>query len=165
MITYVIIKLQSGEQVMAALEEDGTDYIDVSFPMIINATPIQDGNRIHEHITAKPLCQFSADKFFRLPKSSILFYKELHEMLIPHYTKIVNSYEDTVLVKAKPQKELNWDEPEKCLLMKFVNESTCCLTFLVEGRVKSKRKTREYTSKVTKHYTKSSSTLTPLVYP
>lgn len=113
MITYVIIKLQSGEQVMAALEEDGTDYIDVSFPMIINATPIQDGNRIHEHITAKPLCQFSADKFFRLPKSSILFYKELHEMLIPHYTKIVNSYEDTVLVKAKPQKELNWDEPEK----------------------------------------------------
>lgn len=113
MITYIIIKLQSGEQVMAALEEDGNDYIDISFPMVINATPVQDGNRIHEHITAKPLCQFSSDKFFRLPKSSILFYKELHEMLIPHYTKIVNSYEDTVLVKQKPQKELDWDEPEK----------------------------------------------------
>jgi hypothetical protein len=114
MITYVIIKLQSGEQVMAALEEDSTDYIDVSFPMVISATPVTDGERIHEHITAKPLCQFSADRHFRLPKSGILFYKELHEMIIPHYTKIVNSYEDTVLVKPqKPQKELNWDEPEK----------------------------------------------------
>lgn len=114
MITYIIIKLQSGEQVMATLEEDGNDYIDVSFPMIINATPIQDGHRIHEHITAKPLCQFSSDKYFRLPKSGILFYKELHEMIIPHYTKIVNAYEDTVLVKPqKPQKELEWDEPEE----------------------------------------------------
>jgi len=111
MITYVIIKLQSGEQVMAALEEDSTDYIDVSFPMIIISTPVTDGQRIHEHITAKPLCQFSADKYFRIPKSGILFYKELHEMLVPHYTKIVNSYEDTVLVN--PQKKLNCDEPEK----------------------------------------------------
>jgi hypothetical protein len=111
MITHVIIKLQSGEQVMAALEEDSTDYIDVSFPMIIISTPVTDGQRIHEHITAKPLCQFSADKYFRIPKSGILFYKELHEMLVPHYTKIVNSYEDTVLVN--PQKKLNCDEPEK----------------------------------------------------
>lgn len=111
MITYVIIKLQSGEQVMATLEEDSTDYIDVSFPMVISTTPIIDGERIHEHITAKPLCQFSADKYFRLPKSGILFYKELHEMVIPHYTKIVNSYEDTVLVKTKnSQKELDWDD-------------------------------------------------------
>lgn len=111
MITYVIIKLQSGEQVMATLEEDSTDYIDVSFPMVISTTPIIDGERIHEHITAKPLCQFSADKYFRLPKIGILFYKELHEMVIPHYTKIVNSYEDTVLVKTKnSQKELDWDD-------------------------------------------------------
>jgi len=114
MITYVIIKLHSGEQVMASLEEDGNDYIEVSFPMSISATPVTDGQRIHEHITAKPLCQFSADKHFRIPKSGILFYKELHEMLIPHYTRIVKSYEDTVLVNPqKPQKELEWDEPEK----------------------------------------------------
>ena len=114
MITYVIIKLHSGEQVMASLEEDGNDYIEVSFPMVISATPFQDGAKIHEHITAKPLCQFSSDKFYRLPKSGILFYKELHEMLIPHYTRIVNAYEDTVLVKPqKPQKELEWDEPEE----------------------------------------------------
>jgi len=114
MITYVIIKLHSGEQVMASLEEDGEDYIEVSFPMVISAMPVTDGQRIHEHITAKPLCQFSADKFFRLPKTGILFYKELHEVLIPHYTRIVNAYEDTVLVKPqKPQRELEWDEPEK----------------------------------------------------
>ena len=39
-----------------------------------------------------------------------MFYKELHESLISHYTRIVNNYEKTVLVK---QKELEWDEPEK----------------------------------------------------
>jgi hypothetical protein len=114
MITYIVIKLQSGEQVMATLEEDADTYIEVSFPMIISATPVTDGQRIHEHITAKPLCQFSSDKYYRLPKSGILFYKELHEVIVPHYMRIVNAYEDTVLVKPpKSQKELEWDEPEE----------------------------------------------------
>lgn len=110
MITYIVIKLTTGEQVMAALEDDATDYLDVSFPMVIKATAVSDGERIQEQITAHPFCQFSADKYFRLPKSSIMFYKELHESLISHYTRIVNNYEKTVLVK---QKELEWDEPEK----------------------------------------------------
>jgi hypothetical protein len=115
MITYVIIKLHSGEQVMASLEEDGNDYIEVSFPMVISAIQVQDGSRIHEHITAKPLCQFSSDKIYRIPKSGILFYKELHEMLIPHYTRIVNAHEESVLVK--PQKKLDWeDEPKEMSL-------------------------------------------------
>lgn len=112
MITYVIIKMTTGEQVMACLEEDAPDYIEVSYPMVVNMHQIADAGKIHEHVTAKPFCQFSADKVYRLPKSSVMFYKELHEMLIPHYTRIVNAYEDTVLVKTKPQKELDWDEPE-----------------------------------------------------
>lgn len=112
MITYIIIKLTSGEQVMACLEEDTVDYIQVSYPMVVSMHQIVDDGRIHENVTAKPFCQFSADKIYRLPKSSIMFYKELHEMLIPHYTRIVNAYEDTVLVKTKPQRELEWDEPE-----------------------------------------------------
>lgn len=112
MITYIVIKLTSGEQVMACLEEDTTDYIQVSYPMVVSMTQVIDAGKIHENITAKPFCQFSADKIYRLPKSSIMFYKELHEMLIPHYTRIVNAYEDTVLVKTKPQREVEWDEPE-----------------------------------------------------
>lgn len=112
MITYVIIKLTTGEQVMAALEEDAPDFVEVSFPLTVRMTPYTDGEKMHEQITAHPFCQFSSDKFYRLPKSCIMFYKELHESLIPHYTRIVNSYEEKVLVKTKPQKELDWDEPQ-----------------------------------------------------
>ena len=112
MITYVIIKLTSGEQVMAALEEDAPEFIEVSYPLIVKMTPITDGQRMHEQITAHPFCQFSSDRLYRLPKTCIMFYKELDEMMIPHYTKIVNSYEDKILVQRKPQKELDWDEPQ-----------------------------------------------------
>ena len=97
---------------MASLEDDADDYLEVSFPMVIKATPVSDGERIQEQVTAHPFCQFSSDKYFRLPKACIMFYKELHESLIPHYTRIVNNYEQTVLVKPQNQKELEWDEPE-----------------------------------------------------
>lgn len=112
MITYIVIKLMTGEQVMASLEDDAADYLEVSFPMVIKATAVSDGERIQEQVTAHPFCQFSADKYFRLPKACIMFYKELHESLIPHYTRIVNNYEKTVLVKPQNQKQLEWDEPE-----------------------------------------------------
>lgn len=103
MITHIIIKLHSGEQVMAALEDDGDGYIEVSVPIVISTTQFQDNEHIHEHITAKPLCQFSSDKIYRIPKSGILFYKELHQVMIPHYIRIVNSYEDSALITSQKQ--------------------------------------------------------------
>ena len=84
---------------MASLEDDADDYLEVSFPMVIKATPVSDGERIQEQVTAHPFCQFSSDKYFRLPKACIMFYKELQwdepeSMTLEEIRKRIDMLED-----------------------------------------------------------------------
>ena len=97
---FVIVKLVSGEQVMATLTSEDATTVELQYPMVIRMIPFVDGERAHEHVTAAPLCQFSDDKTFRIPKTNIMFVKKLHEVLIPHYNRIVDEHENTILVRS-----------------------------------------------------------------
>jgi len=97
---FVIVKLVSGEQVMATLASEDATTVELQYPMVIRMVPFIQGDRAHEHVTAAPLCQFSDDKTFRIPKSNIMFVKKLHEIMIPHYNRIVDEHENTILVKS-----------------------------------------------------------------
>lgn len=97
---FVIVKLVSGEQVMATLTDEDATTVELQYPMVIRMVPFIQGDRAHEHVTAAPLCQFSDDKTFRIPKSNIMFVKKLHEIMIPHYNRIVDEHENTILVKS-----------------------------------------------------------------
>jgi hypothetical protein len=97
---FVIVKLVSGEQVMATLTNEDATTVELQYPMVIRMIPFVDGQRAHEHVTAAPLCQFSDDKTYRIPKTNIMFVKKLHEVLIPHYNRIVDEHENTVLVRS-----------------------------------------------------------------
>ena len=97
---FVIVKLVSGEQVMATLASEDATTVELQYPMVIRMVPFIQGDRAHEHVTAAPLCQFSDDKTFRIPKSNIMFLKKLHEIMIPHYNRIVDEHENTILVKS-----------------------------------------------------------------
>lgn len=114
---YVVVKLNSGEQVMAILNDEDDDYIELAYPMIIRMLPVIIDGGAHEHVTAAPLCQFSSDKLFRIPKTSVMFVKELHQIMIPNYKKLVDESEKTVLVKRdkhgkieKPSEENFWGD-------------------------------------------------------
>ena len=97
---FVIVKLVSGEQVMATLTNEDALTVELQYPMVIRMIPFIDGERAHEHVTAAPLCQFSDDKTYRIPKTNIMFVKKLHDVLIPHYNRIVDEHEHTVLVRS-----------------------------------------------------------------
>jgi hypothetical protein len=97
---FVIVKLVSGEQVMATLTNEDATTVELQYPMVIRMIPFVEGHRAHEHVTAAPLCQFSDDKTYRIPKTNIMFVKKLHEVLIPHYNRIVDEHENTVLVRS-----------------------------------------------------------------
>jgi hypothetical protein len=97
---FVIVKLVSGEQVMATLTNEDALTVELQYPMVIRMVPFIQGNQAHEHVTAAPLCQFSDDKTYRIPKTNIMFVKKLHEVLIPHYNRIVDEHEHTVLVRS-----------------------------------------------------------------
>lgn len=97
---FVIVKLVSGEQVMATLTNEDETSVELHYPMVIRMIPFMNEGTAHEHVTAAPLCQFSHDNTFRIPKTNIMFIKELHEILIPHYNRIVDDHENTVLVRS-----------------------------------------------------------------
>ena len=97
---FVVVKLVSGEQVMATLTNEDADTIELHYPMVIKMIPFIQDDQAHEHVTAAPLCQFSDDNNYVIEKAKVLFVKKLHEVLVPHYNRIVDEHENTVLVRS-----------------------------------------------------------------
>ena len=109
---YVVIKLTSGEQVMAVLRSEDDAHVLVEYPMIMKT--IVNFEQGKEHLTASPLCAFTDDSEFVLPKTNILFIKKLHHVFIPHYQRIVSDHEQSTLFVPPGQDEaLSWDEADE----------------------------------------------------
>lgn len=107
---YVVIKFNSGEQVMAVLEEEDNEYVQLLSPMIIKSIPVLSEGR--EHITAHPFCQFTDEKTFLIEKKNILFVKRLKQIMIPHYQRIVEEHEENTSFKPKGGEEEYWGADE-----------------------------------------------------
>ena len=105
---YIVMKLTSGEQVMAVLKEEDEDHVLLESPMCIRTIPILEASR--EHVTAHPLCQFSDDRTFVIAKRDIMFVKKLHHLFIPHYQRIVAEHEKLSFITKDQKEELLWED-------------------------------------------------------
>ena len=105
---YIVMKLTSGEQVMAVLKEEDDEHVLLDFPLCIRTIPILEESR--EHITAHPLCQFSDDRTFVISKRDIMFVKKLHHAFIPHYQRIVAEHEKVSFISKDKTEELLWED-------------------------------------------------------
>ena len=106
---YIVMKLTSGEQVMAVLKEEDDEHVLLESPMCIRTIPILEAHR--EHVTAHPLCQFSDDRTFVIAKRDIMFVKKLHHLFIPHYQRIVAEHERLSFIsKDSKKEELLWED-------------------------------------------------------
>jgi hypothetical protein len=112
---FVIIKLVSGEQVMAVLEKETDDNIQISSPLLLRLFPVIGAESGQEHVTATPYCKFAEDSNLTLNKRNILFVKNLHSMLIPHYMRLASEAEEHVPIKQKHDggaRKLEWEDEE-----------------------------------------------------
>ena len=109
---YVILKLTSGEQVMAVLREEDEQYVMLEDPMCIKMIPVLETGR--EHVIANPLCHFTDDTTYVIPKQSILFVKRLQSSFVPHYLKLVEQHNDHSFVprEEKNAEQLDWGDEE-----------------------------------------------------
>lgn len=105
---YIVMKLTSGEQVMAVLREEDDEHVLLESPMCIRTIPILEASR--EHVTAHPLCQFSDDRTFVIAKRDIMFVKKLHHLFIPHYQRIVAEHEKLSFITKDQKEELLWED-------------------------------------------------------
>lgn len=110
--SYIVLKLNTGEQLMAILEQEDATHIQILDPMIIRTIPVLSEGR--EHVTAHPYCQFTGDNVFDIDKKNVIFIKPLLRTMIPHYLRIVKEHENGPALRTQKRAEdLNWgDEGE-----------------------------------------------------
>ena len=93
---FVVVRLNTGEQIMCALSAEDDRYVELLHPMVVRNIPnIHTGK---EHITAAPFCLYSQDDSFIIHKKNVMFVKKLNEAFIPHYINIVKEHEEVKFV-------------------------------------------------------------------
>lgn len=92
---YVVVKLITGETVMATFEGEDEKFIKIEYPIQIRTTIIPEIQR--ESISATPLCQFSDSITFVLEKSHIVYIKKLHQQFVSHYKNFIKSYDEALI--------------------------------------------------------------------
>lgn len=122
---YVVLKLTSGEQLMAVLDEEDEHHVVLENPMVMKS--IADFAQGKEHITAHPLCAFTDETTFVIAKRNVLFIKKLHHLFIGHYERIVAEanetafhpssddlvWEDEVVEEKEKEEEVDWEDKLK----------------------------------------------------
>jgi hypothetical protein len=102
---YVVLKMITGEQLIAVKRAETKDYLTIEYPMLIKGYAFQNGEEMGEHVTAAPYCKFTDDKIFTFDKQHIVFTKKMHTYAVPFYIGLVEEHEETV--------EVEEDEPPK----------------------------------------------------
>ena len=92
---YVVVKLVSGETVMAMFDSEDEKFVKIEYPIQIKTVIVPELNR--ESISASPLCQFSDATSFVLEKAHIVYIKKLHNQFISHYKNFIKSYEEALI--------------------------------------------------------------------
>jgi hypothetical protein len=92
---YVVVKLISGETIMAMFEGEDEKFVKIEYPIQIKTVVIPELQR--ESISASPMCQFSDATSFVLEKTHIIYIKKLHKQFISHYKGFIKSYEEALI--------------------------------------------------------------------
>jgi len=108
---YVVFKLTTGENVMAVLRQEDEENVLVEHPMIMRSVLNFEAGK--EHLTASPLCQFTDEIDFVIPKTNIMFMKKLHQVFIPHFKRIVDQHEKTASFVSAETEEIEHLTPER----------------------------------------------------
>ena len=157
MIDYVFIKLTTGEQLMAMLESEDGSHVAISHPMVIRLTPVEVGDgRMHENVTATPFCKFSEGDDFVLPKSSIMFIKQLSSTIVNHYKLVVEQYEHATLRtdRAQEKRKVSWAGEEEEMSVEEIRKRIDLLESIYAGD-----KTQEAEEEAEKNFIEGNDTL------
>ena len=134
-MTYVLIKLTTGEQLMAQFAAEDDTHIAVSHPMLLRMIPQAIDGRISEHVTATPFCHFADGDDFVFPKTSIMFIKPLKPSIIPHYENVVKEHEK-VAFHPNEKRKIRWAGEEEEITLEEINRRMDMLQEIINGERK-----------------------------
>ncbi len=100
---YIVLKLITGETVMAMFHGEDERFVKVEYPIQIKTMIVPGINR--ESVHASPYCQFSDSTAFVLEKSHIVYIKRLHQQFVPHYKNFLKSYDEALIPATRQSSE------------------------------------------------------------
>lgn len=86
---YVVVRLITGETLMAILTAQDEDKIELYSPVVVRAIQIQRDGRTYEQTVTNAFCPYTEDQDFVFENTDILFVKPLHRKIIPFYQVMV----------------------------------------------------------------------------
>lgn len=87
---FILIKLISGETIMATLIEDLSDKVVVNDPLAIKTIHVQSDGGMVERTITNPLCGLSDEREYMFFKDHIIFIKSLSPRVTEMYEKFVD---------------------------------------------------------------------------
>lgn len=102
---FVVLKLITGETVMAMFESEDEKFVKVDYPVQIRTMMVPGINR--ETVHAAPFCQFSDSTTFVLEKGHIVYIKRLHHQFIPHYKNFLKSYDEALIPATRNKADMD----------------------------------------------------------
>lgn len=93
MDNYVVLKLITGEQLLATLLNETDDGVVVLDPITVRMIPTVGGSLSEQAVTSM-YCQFSDDKSFVFDYKNVIYMKELSSKIVPYYKKLVREFND-----------------------------------------------------------------------
>lgn len=91
----VIIKLTTGDDIVACMASESDQSVILEFPMLIDYGEVEDeggGIDLDEMIILRPYVDFTDDVVFRLPKSLIVVAGRVNDKMMASYREFVESY-------------------------------------------------------------------------
>lgn len=101
---YVVLKLVTGETLMATYEGEDDKFVKIDYPVQIRTVLIPELNK--ESVSAVPFCPFSESKSFVLEKSHLIYIKRLNRSFIPHYKNFVKMYDEAMVPATLSEEDL-----------------------------------------------------------
>ena len=114
MSDYVVLKLVTGEQILATLLTDDTFGVVVLDPVLVRMVPYVKNGNFSEQAVTSMFCQFSESNRYTFSHRNILFCNELESSLVSFYKKVVISFTDD-----KPEEHVTEDVKPKINTNRF----------------------------------------------
>ena len=84
---YVVMKLISGEQILAAVMAEFDESVVVAFPLVLKSVPAMKNGMIYEKIATAEFCAFTDDKEFNIHRKDIIFMKPMKKNVALMYQR------------------------------------------------------------------------------
>ena len=120
---YVVLKICTGEQLLATLLNETIDGVTILDPVQVKLIPMfEDGEYVEQAIT-NSYCQFTQDRRFTFYWKDVIYCKELDPVMVKHYKNLVLAFGEESKARSEYFKEETKDSNELDKMLDLLSKS------------------------------------------